>query len=162
MTLNGWFQVLLYLAVLLALVRPLGAYMAGVYEGRRNFLTPLLGGFERTLYRVAGVEPTREMSWRSYAFAVLLINLLGFIVVYALQRLQGVLPANPQQLGAISADSAFNTAVSFITNTNWQGYGGESTMSYLTQMLALAVQNFFSAATGMAVLVAVIRGFVRR
>jgi potassium-transporting ATPase potassium-binding subunit len=161
-TLNGWCQVLLYLAVLLALIKPLGSYMAAIYEGRRTLLEPLLGGFERALYRAAGVEPTREMNWRSYAFALLLMNLLGFIVVYALQRLQGVLPANPQQLPGVSPDSAFNTAVSFISNTNWQGYGGESTMSYLTQMLALAVQNFFSAATGMAVLVAVIRGFVRR
>ena len=162
MTLNGWFQIAVFLGVLLALVRPLGTYMASVYEGRPTFLDPVLGGFERALYRVAGVEPAREMNWRTYAFAVLLINLLGLIVVYALQRLQGLLPANPQQLGAVSPDSAFNTAVSFITNTNWQGYGGESTMSYLTQMLALAVQNFFSAATGMSVLMAVIRGFVRR
>jgi potassium-transporting ATPase potassium-binding subunit len=162
MTINGCFQVLVYLGVLLALVRPLGAYMAGVYEGRGNFLEPVLGPLERALYRAAGIDASREMNWRSYAFALLLLNLLGFIVVYALQRLQGLLPANPQQLGAVSADSAFNTAVSFITNTNWQGYGGESTMSYLTQMLGLAVQNFFSAATGMAVLVAVIRGFVRR
>jgi K+-transporting ATPase ATPase A chain len=161
-TLNGWFQIAVFLGVLLALVRPLGTYMASVYEGRPTFLDPVLGGFERALYRVAGVEPAREMNWRTYAFAVLLINLLGLIVVYALQRLQGLLPANPQQLGAVSPDSAFNTAVSFITNTNWQGYGGESTMSYLTQMLALAVQNFFSAATGMSVLMAVIRGFVRR
>ena len=122
----------------------------------------MLGPVERLIYRVSGVDPAHESDWTRYAFDALLVNLLGFIAVYALQRLQGVLPLNPQGLGAISPDSSFNTAVSFATNTNWQGYVGEATMSYLTQMLGLAVQNFLSAATGIAVLIALIRGFVRR
>src|SRR5208282_2482338 len=117
---------------------------------------------ERTLYRLCRIEASESMSWQRYALALLTFNLLGTLAVYALQRLQAVLPWNPQQLGAVSADSAFNTAVSFVTNTNWQGYGGESTMSYLTQMLALAVQNFLSAATGIAVVIAMIRGFTLR
>ncbi len=117
---------------------------------------------EKAIYRIAGVDEQREGDWKRYVLAVLLVNFIGFIVVYLLQRLQGVLPLNPQGFGAVSADSSFNTAVSFATNTNWQGYVGEATMSYLTQMLGLAVQNFLSAASGMAVLVALIRGFARR
>ena len=132
--------------VLLLLVKPLGAYMAAVYEGQRTFLTPVLGPVERLIYRVAGVDPTRETGWKRTRVAALLFNLLGFVAVYPLQRLQGVLPLNPAGLAAVSPDSSFNTAVSFATNTNWQGYGGEATMSYLTQMLGLAVQNFLSAA----------------
>ena len=121
-----------------------------------------MGWLERLIYRLAGVGPTQEMTWKTYAVAMLLFNFAGFLVVYLLQRLQGVLPLNPQGLGAVTPDSSFNTAVSFATNTNWQGYGGETTMSYLTQMLGLTVQNFVSAAAGMAVLVAFIRGFARR
>lgn len=156
------FQILLYTAVLVLLAKPLGAYMAAVYEGRATFLSPVLGPLERLVYRLSGVNPAAEMTWRRYAVAVLLVNFLGFVTVYLLQRLQGVLPLNPQGFPAVSPDSAFNTAVSFATNTNWQGYVGETTMSYLTQMLGLGVQNFLSAASGMAVLVALIRGFSRR
>ncbi len=162
MTGQGLLQLALYVVVLVALVKPLGAYMAAVFRGERTFLSPLLGPVERLIYRISGVDPAHESDWTRYAFDALLVNLLGFIAVYALQRLQGVLPLNPQGLGAISPDSSFNTAVSFATNTNWQGYVGEATLSYLTQMLGLAVQNFLSAATGIAVLIALIRGFVQR
>ena len=147
--------------MLLALAKPLGAYMARVYEGQPAVLNRIGAPFERLLYRVCGVDPQREMRWTEYALAAMVFNILGLLVVYALQRLQAWLPLNPQDLGAVSPDSAFNTAVSFASNTNWQGYGGETTMSYLTQMLGLTVQNFVSAASGMAVLVAFIRGFQR-
>ena len=162
MTGQGLLQLALYVVVLVALVKPLGAYMAAVFQGERTFLSPVLGPAERLIYRIAGVDPAHESDWKRYAFGVLLVNLLGFIAVYALQRLQHVLPLNPQGLGAVSPDSSFNTAASFATNTNWQGYVGEATMSYLTQMLGLAVQNFLSAAAGIAVLIALIRGFTRR
>ena len=162
MTPNGIFQLVLYIVVLLALAKPLGLYMARVYEGRPGFHRTVLGWLERLVYRISGVRETEEMGWKTYAAAMLVFNLVGLLAVYALQRLQSVLPLNPQSLGAVSPDSAFNTAVSFATNTNWQGYGGETTMSYLTQMLGLTVQNFVSAATGMAVLIAMIRGFARR
>ncbi len=155
---NALLQCAIYLGVLLLLVKPLGAYMADVYEGRYRFLAPL----ENLVYRAAGVRPEEEMDWKRYLWGVLWFNLIGFAAVYALQRLQHLLPLNPQNFGAVSPDSSFNTAVSFITNTNWQGYGGESTMSYLTQMLGLSVQNFFSAATGMAVVIALTRGFARK
>ncbi len=158
----GVLQVVLYFAVLTALAYPLGGFIARVYSSERTLLSPLLGPVERLLYRATGVGQDDDMDWKRYAFAVLVFNLLGALAVYALQRLQGVLPLNPHDLGAVSPDSAFNTAVSFATNTNWQGYGGESTMSHLTQMLGLNVQNFLSAATGMAVLAAFVRGFVRR
>ena len=162
MTSNDVLQLAFYLVVLLALAKPLGAYMARVYEGRPIILGRALGWLERFIYGAAGVVPELEMGWKTYAFTMLLFNLAGVLAVYALQRLQGVLPLNPAGLAAVSPDSSFNTAVSFATNTNWQGYGGETTMSYLTQMLALTVQNFVSAATGMAVAVALIRGFARR
>jgi K+-transporting ATPase ATPase A chain len=162
MTANGVFQLVFYLVVLLALARPLGVYMARVYEGRPIVLARILGWLERLIYTLGGVRPNEEMGWKAYAIAMLLFNFLGVLAVYLLQRLQGVLPLNPQALGAVSPDSSFNTAVSFATNTNWQGYSGETTMSYLTQMLALGVQNFVSAASGMATLVALIRGFARR
>lgn len=158
----GLLQIVIYFAVLTALAVPLGGFMARVYAGQPTFQTPVLGPVERLLYRLAGVRPDDDMGWKRYALAALVFNLLGALAVYALQRLQGLLPLNPMELGAVSPDSSFNTAVSFATNTNWQGYGGESTMSYLTQMLGLNVQNFLSAATGMAVLVAFIRGFVRK
>ena len=162
MTANSVLQLLFYMAVLALLAKPLGAFMAAVYEGQRTFLSPVLGPVERLIYRFAGVDARSESNWKRYLAALLVFNLVGFVVVYLLQRLQGVLPLNPQGFPAVSADSSFNTAVSFATNTNWQGYVGESTMSYLTQMLGLAVQNFLSAASGMAVLVALIRGFARR
>jgi K+-transporting ATPase ATPase A chain len=156
-----WLQPVVYLAVLLLLVKPLGRFMARVYSGERTFLHPVLAPVERLFYRAAGVNPDAEMGWQVYVLAVLAFNLLGLVVVYVLQRIQGILPLNPQGFGAVSPDSSFNTAASFATNTNWQGYGGESTMSTMTQMLALTVQNFVSAATGMAMLVALARGFVR-
>jgi len=162
MTANGALQLVFYLVVLLVLAKPLGAYMARVYEGRRVALDRALGWLERLIYKVSGINPKAEMGWKTYAVTMLLFNLAGVLAVYAFQRLQGVLPLNPAGLGAVSPDSSFNTAVSFATNTNWQGYGGETTMSYLTQMLALTVQNFMSAASGMAVAVALIRGFARR
>jgi K+-transporting ATPase ATPase A chain len=162
MTANGYLQFAVYVVVLLALARPLGAYMARVYEGRPLALERALGWLERVIYRVSGIEPTAEMGWQRYAVAMMLFNLVGLLIVYLLQRLQGALPLNPQGFAAVSPDSAFNTAVSFASNTNWQGYGGETTMSYLTQMLGLTVQNFVSAAAGMAVLAALIRGLARR
>ena len=162
MTANGVFQLVLYVVVLLALAKPLGAYMARVYQHQPFGLDRVLGWLERLVYRLAGVRPEQEMSWKTYAAAMLVFNFAGLLAVYLLQRLQGVLPLNPQGFGAVSADSSFNTAVSFATNTNWQGYGGETTMSYLTQMLGMTVQNFVSAASGMATLVAFIRGFARR
>jgi K+-transporting ATPase ATPase A chain len=162
MTPNGYLQLALYLIVLLALAKPLGWYMARVYQGQTVGLDRFLGGLERMTYRLAGVRPDQEMNWKVYAVAMLLFNLCGLLVVYALQRLQHVLPLNPQGLGAVTPDSSFNTAVSFATNTNWQGYSGETTMSYLTQLLGLTVQNFVSAATGMAILVAFTRGLARR
>jgi len=162
MTANGIVQLVFYVVVLLLLAKPLGAYMARVYENRPCGLDKALGWLERLIYKVSGIRPGQEMGWKTYAATMLLFNLIGLLAVYLLQRVQGVLPLNPQGLGAVSPDSAFNTAVSFATNTNWQGYGGETTMSYLTQMLGLTVQNFVSAATGMAVLVALIRGFARR
>jgi len=162
MNASGWSQLALYVVALLLLAKPLGAYMAAVYEGRALRAQRAGGPLERLIYRGAGVDPARDMGWAEYAMAMLWFNLAGGLFCYAVQRLQIWLPLNPQAMAAVTPDSAFNTATSFITNTNWQGYGGESTMSYLTQMLVLAVQNFVSAATGMAVLVALIRGFARK
>lgn len=154
-------QLGLFLVVLIALAWPLGAYMTRIMQGDNvgpaRFFAPL----ERAFYRLAGIKQDEEMGWRGYAVALILFNVLGVIAVYALQRLQGALPFNPQAMAAVSSDSSFNTAISFVTNTNWQGYGGETTMSYLTQMLGLTVQNFLSAATGAAVVIALIRGFAR-
>jgi K+-transporting ATPase ATPase A chain len=161
MNILGWLQVILYLVVLIGLVKPLGSYMARVYEGERTFLHSLLSPVENLIYRLGGIRSGADMDWKEYAWALMLLNLLGFFAVYALQRLQYWLPLNPMGMGAVSSNSSFNTAVSFATNTNWQGYGGENTMGYLTQMLGLAVQNFLSAATGMATVIAFIRGFVR-
>ena len=158
MTLNGYVQIALYMVVLIGLAKPLGWYMARVYEGQPVGLDRVLGPLERLFYRLCGTRSDAEMSWKTYTIAMLLFNLLGFLVVYALQRLQALLPLNPQGLGAVAPDSSFNTAVSFATNTNWQGYSGETTMSYMAQMLGLNVQNFVSAASGMATLVALIRG----
>ncbi|BCK88320.1 potassium-transporting ATPase potassium-binding subunit [Sideroxyarcus emersonii] len=157
---NGIFQITLYLGVLLALTRPLGIYMRRVYEGDLPVFVRWLQPAENLLYHVCGID-RQEMRWTRYALAMLWFSLLGVLAVYLLQRLQGMLPLNPQGMGAVTPDSSFNTALSFVTNTNWQGYVGESTMSYFTQMAGLTVQNFFSAATGMAVAIALIRGFAR-
>jgi K+-transporting ATPase ATPase A chain len=162
MTGSGVLLYLAYFGVLLVLVRPLGAHIANVYEGRPTVLDRLVGPVERLTYRIAGVDPAHPHDWRKYALALLAFNAAGVVVVYFLQRCQAWLPLNPQGFAAVSPDSAFDTAVSFVTNTNWQGYAGESTMSYLTQMAGLGVQNFLSAATGMAVFAAVTRGFARR
>ena len=162
MTTNGIVQLVFYVVVLLVLAKPLGAYMARVYEGRQLALDRALSWLEHLVYRAGGIRPTEEMGWKTYALAMLGFNFLGLLAVYFLQRAQGILPLNPQGMAGVSPDSSFNTAVSFATNTNWQGYAGESTMSYLSQMLALTVQNFVSAASGMATMVALIRGFARR
>jgi K+-transporting ATPase ATPase A chain len=161
MNIYSWLQLILYIVVLLALAKPLGTFMAHVYQGERTFLDPILRPVERLIYRASGVRAEDDMDWKTYAVAMMLFNILGLLAAYALQRLQGFLPLNPQGLGAVTPDSSWNTATSFATNTNWQGYGGEVTMSYLTQMLALTVQNFVSAATGMAVVIALIRGIAR-
>jgi potassium-transporting ATPase potassium-binding subunit len=154
-------QISAFCAIILLAVRPLGAYMARVLQRERTILDPILKPVEKLLYRIAGVDPDEEMGWKENAAAMLLFNFIGFLAVYAFQRLQGVLPLNPQALSGVPEDSAFNTAMSFASNTNWQGYAGEGTMSYLTQMLALTVQNFLSAATGIAVLALFIRGISR-
>ncbi|MDS4069366.1 MAG: potassium-transporting ATPase subunit KdpA [Candidatus Competibacter sp.] len=160
MTSHAWLLLGLYLLVLLVLVKPLGIYIANVVEGR-SWVLRLGFPIEALIYRLGGVRSRSTMGWLQYALALLLFNTLGVFAVYALQRLQLWLPLNPQQMANVGPDSAFNTAVSFVTNTNWQGYAGETTMSYLTQMLALTVQNFLSAATGIVVVVALIRGFAR-
>jgi K+-transporting ATPase ATPase A chain len=162
MNFNDYIQMATYLLVLLLAVKPLGIYMARIYEGSPTGLNVWLAPVERWIYRLCGVESEQGMSWKIYAIALMLFNILGILVVYAIQRFQTSLPVNPMVMPAVTPDSSFNTAVSFATNTNWQGYGGESTMSYLTQMLALTVQNFLSAATGMVVAVALIRGFIQK
>jgi len=162
MTGNAFLQIMLYVAALLALAKPLGGYMARVYQDEPAGLNRWFKPFESGIYKLSGVDAKAEMRWTDYAVALLAFNLFGALAVFALQRLQLYLPLNPQGLANVSPDSAFNTAASFATNTNWQGYGGETTMSYLTQMLGLTVQNFVSAATGMATLVAFTRGFIRR
>ena len=161
MTINGWIQILVFAGIIIALVKPLGGYLTRVLNGERTLLSVIFGPLERGLYRVAGTNEKEEQHWTTYALAMLLFNLAGFVMLYLVQRLQGGLPFNPQGLGAVEPTSAFNTAVSFMTNTNWQGYGGETTMSYFSQMAGLAVQNFLSAATGIAIAVALIRGFSR-
>ena len=162
MSSQAWIQLIVFLLVLAMLAWPLGRWLAAVADGRLpRWLAPIRS-IENGLYKLAGVDASASMGWKQYALGLLAFNVLGVIAVYALQRLQGVLPLNPQGMAGVSPDSAFNTAISFVTNTNWQGYGGESTMSYLTQMLALTVQNFLSAATGIAVVYALIRGFVAR
>ena len=155
------FQLILFLVLLLVCAAPLGSYIATVMNGENAFIKRVFGPVERAIYRLSGVAHESEMDWKHYATAVVLFNLCGVLVVYALQRLQLSLPLNPQAMPGITPDSAFNTAISFVTNTNWQGYSGEAAMSYLTQMLGLAVQNFLSAATGLAVVIAMIRGFAR-
>jgi K+-transporting ATPase ATPase A chain len=161
MTINGWIQIAIYCAIVLALVQPLGAFMTKVFNGERTFLSPILRPVEVGLYRLCGVEETREQDWLTYTIAMLLFHIGGFVFLYALLRLQGILPFNPQGMTAVPAALSFNTSVSFVSNTNWQNYGGESTLSYLVQMLGLTHQNFLSAATGIALAVALIRGFAR-
>ncbi|MCF2525043.1 potassium-transporting ATPase subunit KdpA [Bradyrhizobium sp. G127] len=161
MTFIGWIQILLFCAVVVALVKPLGGYMTRVFNGERTFLSFLLRPVEAGLYRIAGVDEKREQHWLTYTVAMLLFHAGGFVILYALLRLQAGLPFNPMEQSAVAPDLSFNTAISFITNTNWQNYGGESTLSYLTQMLGLTHQNFLSAATGIALAVALIRGFAR-
>lgn len=161
MNLIGWLQFVFYIIVLLVLVKPLGLYMAHVYQGEQTLLTPILAPLERLLYRLAGIDPNEEMDWKTYAIALLLFNLVGLLFLYILLRFQHSLPLNPQHLESVSPDLAFNTAVSFVTNTNWQSYSGETTLSYFSQMLGLTVPNFLSAATGLTVLVALTRGIAR-
>jgi K+-transporting ATPase ATPase A chain len=161
MTLNGWIQIAIYCAIVVALVKPLGWYMARIFNGERTFLSPVLRPMEVGLYRLGGVDETREQGWVNYTLGMLFFHIGGFLILYALMRLQGFLPLNPQGMTAVAPDLSFNTAISFITNTNWQNYGGESTMSYLVQMLGLTHQNFLSAATGIVLAMALIRGFTR-
>ena len=161
MTFYDWLQIILYIVILLLLVKPLGSYMAYVYQGERVFVSRVVGPVERFIYRIIRVHPEEEMDWKTYAVAVLVFTLAGILLLYGLERLQGLLPLNPQNLSGVQPGVAINTSISFNTNTNWQNYSGETTMSYLTQMLGLGVQNFLSAAIGMAILVAMIRGFSR-
>jgi K+-transporting ATPase ATPase A chain len=162
MTLNGWLQILVFLAAVFAVTPPIGAFMSRVFSGQRTWLDPILRPVERLIYRLTGVDDRREMRWTEYAGALLLFSAVSMLVLYAMQRLQGSLPFNPQGFGGVAPDLAFNTAASFATNTNWQAYSGESTMSYFTQMAGLAYQNFVSAAAGMTVAIALIRGIARR
>src|SRR5277367_1196079 len=162
MIFNGWLQILLYCLVIIAITKPFGGYMTRVFAGERTLLSPVLRPVERVLYRISGVDEATEQHWTGYAIAVLAFSFAGFVSLYALQRLQGLLPFNPQGQSAISPDSSFNTSVSFVTNTNWQSYVPETTMSYLTQMAGLTVRNFVSAAAGIALAIALVRGFARR
>jgi K+-transporting ATPase ATPase A chain len=162
MTLIGWIQILIFCAIVIALVQPLGWYLTRVFSGEWTLLSPVLRPVETVLYRAGGVDETGEQHWLTYAVAMLFFNLAGFLLLYALLRLQGVLPFNPAGMGAVPEALSFNTAMSFVTNTNWQNYGGESTLSYLTQMLGLTSHNFLSAATGIVLAIALIRGFARR
>ena len=162
MTVAGSLQIALFVAIVGLLTRPLGGYLARVYAGERTFLRPLIGPIEAALYRLAGVKPEAEQSWYGYTVSFLVFHALGIIALYALLRLQSALPLNPQELSTVAPDLALNTAVSFVTNTSWQSYGGETTLSYLSQMAGITVQSFLSAASGMAVAVALIRGFARR
>src|SRR4029077_8061803 len=161
MTVIGWLQILVYCAIVVAIVPFLGGYMTRVFKGGRTFLSAVLRPVETALYWAGGVDARREQNWVSYTLAMLLFHVGGFAILYALMRLQALLPFNPAEQSAVAEDLSFNTAVSFITNTNWQNYGGESTMSYLVQMLGLTHQNFLSAATGIVLAVVLIRGFAR-
>jgi len=162
MTINGWVQIALFAAIIIAITPAVGAFLAAIAEGRRNFLTPVLGPVERGIYGLAGIDPAREQSWVGYTISMLASKVVGFVLLYALLRLQNWFPFNPAGQAAVPPDLAFNTATSFITNTNWQSYGGESTLSYFSQMVGLTVQNFVSAAAGIAIAMAFVRGFARR
>src|SRR5436853_1930986 len=161
MTVIGWLQIILYCAIIVALVKPLGWYMTRVFNSERTFLSPILRPVEAGIYWIGGVDERREQHWLTYTVAMLLFHVGGVLIIYALMRLQAYLPFNPAEQSAVAEDLSFNTAMSFITNTNWQNYGGESTLSYLTQMLGLTHQNFLSAATGIVLAIALIRGFAR-
>src|SRR5262245_5733696 len=161
MTVIGWIQILIYCAIVAALVVPLGGYMTRVFNGERTLLSPVLRPVEAGLYRLGGVDERREQHWITYTVSMLFFHVGGFLILYALMRWQAVLPFNPAEQSAVPADLSFNTAVSFITNTNWQNYGGQSTLSYLVQMLGLTHQDFLYAATGIVLVVAVVRGFAR-
>jgi len=161
MTFNGWLQILIFLAAILAVTKPLGGFMARVFNREKTWLDPVLRPVERLIYRATGVDETREMRWTEYAVAMLLFSVVSMVVLYALQRMQHWLPWNPQQFPAVPQDLAFNTAASFTTNTNWQAYSGESTMSHFTQMVAVASHNFWSAAVGLVLAILVIRGIAR-
>ena len=161
MTTIGWIQILLYCAIIVAITPVLGGYMTRVFNGERTFLSPVLRPVEAAIYWAGGVDEKREQHWLTYTVAMLLFHVGGFLIIYVLMRMQAVLPFNPAEQSAVAPDLSFNTAVSFITNTNWQNYGGESTLSYLVQMLGLTHQNFLSAATGIVLAVALIRGFAR-
>src|SRR5579862_6985659 len=163
MTINGWLQIIVFLALIFAVTKPMGIFMARVFGRERTFLDPVLRPIERLLYRVTGVDEQHEMRWTEYAVAMLLFSAVSMLVLYLIERVQGMLPLNPQHFGAVTPEHlAFNTAASFTTNTNWQAYSGETTMSYFTQMAGLAFHNFVSAATGIALAIAFIRGVARR
>jgi len=162
MTANGWIQIALYCVIIIAIAKPLGGYMTRVFNGDRTFLSPVLRPLERLFYAISGVREDEDQHWVIYAIAMLAFTMTGFVSLYVIQRLQAVLPFNPQKFPAVGEHLAFNTSVSFITNTNWQSYVPETTMSYLVQMAGLTVHNFVSAATGIALAVALVRGFARR
>src|SRR5271169_5501230 len=162
MTANGWLQIGLFFLVLLAVTKPLGVFMTRVFAGEKTFLDPILRPIERLIYRLCGIDDTREMDWKEYAIAMLLYSCVSMLALYLIERVQQWLPWNPQHFAAVPAALAFNTAASFTTNTNWQNYAGESTMSYFTQMAGLAYHNFASAAVGIALAIAVIRGIARK
>src|SRR5579864_8585154 len=163
MTINGWLQILFFLVLVFLVTKPMGVFMARVFNREKTFMDPVLRPMERLLYRCTGVDENHEMRWTEYAISMLLFSLVSMIVLYLMERLQGYLPFNPQKLGAVApAHLAFNTAASFTTNTNWQAYAGETTMSYLTQMAGLAYHNFMSAATGIALAIAFIRGIAQK
>src|SRR6202795_3703054 len=162
MTANGWLQIIVYLAVILAVTKPVVVFMTRVFSRERTFLDPVLRPIERLLYRLTLVDEEHEMRWTEYAFSMLLFSGVSMLVLYLIERTQQILPLNPQKFAAVGPDLAFNTAASFTTNTNWQNYGGEATMSYLTQMAALAYYNFTSAAVGIVLAIVIIRGISRR
>jgi len=153
MTVIGWVQIILYCVIIVALTKPLGGYMTRVFNGERSLLSPVLRPVEAGIYWIGGVDENREQHWLTYTVAMLLFHVGGFLIIYGVMRLQALLPFNPAEQSAVAQDLSFNTAISFITNTNWQNYGGESTLSYLVQMLGLTHQNFLSAATGIALAV---------
>ena len=162
MTFIGWLQILVFSVVIFALTKPIGIYMFRIFEGDRQPLPRFFGPIERWIYKFCGVDPKEQQTWQGYTLALLVFSAITLLVTYGIERLQHVLPLNPQNLGPVPADLAFNTAVSFTTNTNWQAYGGESTMSYLTQMAGLAWHNFISAAAGIGVMLAIARGITYR
>jgi K+-transporting ATPase ATPase A chain len=161
MSTNGLLQIAIYFAIIIALTKPLGSYMTRVFSGEHTLLSPLLQPIENLFYRAAGIDPKQEQRWTTYAVAMLMFSLVGCLLLYGIERIQSILPFNSQGMSDVAPDLAFNTAVSFTTNTNWQAYGGETTMSYLVQMAGLTVHNFVSAATGIALALAFIRGFAR-